>query len=259
MKHLIQKSLGRMGYELRRKRPALPLYRTSLQTLLSCQSHVNIVQVGANDGRLSDPIHDFVRGAPSRTSILLIEPQEYLIPILKENYSFHDAASVFQGAVGPGEDMVLHAVKREYWSKLKTIPYARGWPEYRAPTGVTSFDRDHVVRFLRNYLKEGLRVDEAITSLALRALPLTDIIDRSGFTHRIDVLQVDAEGYDDQIIYNSDIAFHCPKLINFESSNLSPDKLLTLESFLEARGYLTVPTGPDTLAIHMGPPIGDRS
>jgi hypothetical protein len=53
----------------------------------------------------------------------------------------------------------------------------------------------------------------------------------------IDLLQIDAEGYDDQVIYNSSIDFFQPKYINFESKNLDKDNLENLIKYLKEKSY----------------------
>ena len=47
-----------------------------------------------------------------------------------------------------------------------------------------------------------------------------------------DFLQIDAEGFDDEIIYNSSIK-DLFKIINFESKLLSDEKFSKLENFLK--------------------------
>ena len=48
-----------------------------------------------------------------------------------------------------------------------------------------------------------------------------------------DFLQIDAEGFDDEIIYNSSIKEFNFKVINFESKLLSDEKFSKLENFLK--------------------------
>ncbi len=51
------------------------------------------------------------------------------------------------------------------------------------------------------------------------------------------MLQIDTEGYDDEVIYNSDLDFFKPNCINFEYKNLSKTKLDNLIKFLEKKSY----------------------
>jgi hypothetical protein len=45
---------------------------------------VNIVQVGANDGKTNDPIYDFVSDNKYKTNIILIEPAKQVTPYLRK-------------------------------------------------------------------------------------------------------------------------------------------------------------------------------
>ena len=67
-----------------------------------------------------------------------------------------------------------------------------------------------------------------------------------GFTH---VLQVDAEGFDDQVIYHCALERSRPRVIHYEWVHLPGTRKSALESFLEERGYILADCGEDTLAI----------
>lgn len=87
----VRNLLHRRGWEVRRvASPTQFLSRTALETgmaaLLAAQGRIHVVQVGANDGAVNDPLHEFLMKHRERTEVLLIEPQPYLIPILADNY-----------------------------------------------------------------------------------------------------------------------------------------------------------------------------
>jgi len=63
------------------------------------------------------------------------------------------------------------------------------------------------------------------------------LIARLSWTQDIDVLQIDAEGADDEVIYASDIERLRPRLINFERRHLSDQRQQTLAAFLAGQGY----------------------
>ena len=259
LKELTRRAAGSIGYEIRRKQPKaiksltpkLTAYEAALQTLLACRDYVHIVQIGANDGAINDPIYAFVSSAPDRTYILLVEPQEDLIPYLRQNYAFHPNATIFQGAVGPPGTLELHAVDPAYWPALKPIPYATGWPNYRAPTGVTSAERAHVHKWLRNHLKESSNADKAIYTFQAPCMGLVDLLTKTGIEADIDVLQVDAEGFDDVVIYNANIGSLMPTLINFEVGRMEANRQSELEHYLESLGYRINRCGNDALAVRI--------
>lgn len=227
--------------------------------LLSCSKDLKIVQIGANDGANRDPIYRFVRQFPERTSILLIEPQEYLMPYLEENYGFHNNKKIFNGAIGPDGILKLYVVNKSCWDDLD-VPYTKGMPQYLGPTGITSSNREHVRRWLSRYLKKQngkVDIEAAILEMDVPSTQLSRLLREMDFGQAVDVLQVDVEGYDDQAIYHSNIDELMPKVINFEACHLPPERLEKLVSFLEERGYFVSHHGSDALAILSTPPRSD--
>ena len=65
----------------------------------------------------------------------------------------------------------------------------------------------------------------------------------------IDVLQIDTEGYDDIVVYNSNLSETRPKLIYFESQHMSPEKQMALNHYLLKHRYRIYKVGGDSLAI----------
>ena len=250
MRRVVQKLARGLGYQITRTRMNLgpsPLADVML-SMLSWTQKLNIVQIGANDGSTNDPIFGFVSRFPQRTRVLLIEPQAVVIPYLKANYAFHPDHRVYQGLIGPAGSTTLFSVSEDVWNRLE-VPYAKGWPVYRAPTGITSTQRDHVDGWVKKYLTDYDDHSNAIVETEAEGMPLTDLVDRMGFIDEVDVLQVDAEGTDDQVIYHCDLERSRPRVINYESANLAQSRRNALERFLEERGYVLADYRTDTLAI----------
>ncbi|MDG1102910.1 MAG: hypothetical protein P8N75_05985 [Ascidiaceihabitans sp.] len=78
---------------------------------------------------------------------------------------------------------------------------------------------------------------------------MEELLRRSTLFNNIDVLQIDAEGFDDQVIYSSNIENLRPLIINFELTNLDAQKATAVKSFLSKCGYMVSPHGMDGLAI----------
>ncbi|ANW63427.1 hypothetical protein BCA37_07315 [Mycobacterium sp. djl-10] len=76
-----------------------------------------------------------------------------------------------------------------------------------------------------------------------------DLMKRVDFGPAVDVLQVDAEGFDDEVLYQSSLEILKPKIINFESANLSPSRFARLARSLDQMGYVLQVSKGDTLAI----------
>lgn len=243
--------LGKSGWKVTRISNAMPTTANldlALHTMLADKATLKIVQVGANDGRINDPIHQFASGHPDRTSLLLIEPQESLHPYLSASYSEHPSIKIAPHLVGRRSDLKLFAVRSDCWADC-AVPYAVGWPPYRAPTGISSSSYQRVLIWVEKYYKGDLNPADVIAEIPVESLPLRPILEKYDFGTQIDLLQIDAEGFDDEVIYSSEIEAIRPSLINFESSLLEDARASALMSFLAANSYSCFHSGRDTLAI----------
>lgn len=260
MKAAIKRVLRSLGYDLRRL-PEQDLgidrfsaYTVAVLTLIAAlppERKLRIVQVGANDGRINDPLYDISRRFADRTKLLLIEPQAQLIGYLSENYAFHPDLRIEQVAIGEPGMLRLHGVAEAVWEDLD-VPYAKDWPPYRAPSGVVSGDREHVAAWLRQMLPDPARVEDAIVAFEVRSVALSGLVEGWSEDGRFDVLQIDTEGFDDRIIMGSDLERLRPKLIFFETAHLSEARKAALWEFLDARGYALIEQDADALALRVG-------
>jgi FkbM family methyltransferase len=245
--------VDRLGYEIRQKKPAPPLremthLESCLHLLTNMRQTLNIVQVGANDGITNDPLYEFISNYPHSTRIILCEPQSYLIPELEKSYGFHDAKYIFNGAIGPGPSLKLYRIKRECWAEC-SAPYAKEWPEYRAPTGVTSSSYDHVSAWVSKYYRGDKQREDVIEDVSVECVNICELLKRAALFESIDVLQVDAEGFDDQVVYASNIGEFLPLVVNFEYGNLPWQRAQDLRNYLTQKGYVFSQHGIDGLAI----------
>lgn len=225
-----------------------PAYAAAVRALAAVRRPLRIVVVGANDGRLNDPVYPVLHGGLSdATAVLLIEPQAGLHPVLRENYAFHPAAQVVQAAVGPAGTLVLHGVDPALWPHL-AVPYATGWPDWRAPTGIVSGRRDTVVDWIAAHAPAGTDVAAAVQCLDVPCLPLGDVLAQAGWPATIDVLQIDAEGCEADVIAACDLAVTHPAVIWVETCNLAPDDRAALDAALTPAYHLQ-PFARDLLAV----------
>jgi len=252
-KSKIASILDGLGYEIRRKATGhidveLSHYESCLHLFMGMFETINIVQVGANDGSINDPLYAFVSKYPDRSRIMLVEPQDHLIPYLEENYKFHSKKHIFNGAIGPDPELTLYRIRKDSWQDFD-VPYAKGWPDYRAPTGVTSASYEHVAAWVSKCYRGDLHTKDVIEALSVESINMEELLRRSTLFTNIDVLQIDAEGFDDQVIYSSNIENLRPLIINFELTNLDAQKATAVKSFLSKCGYMVSPHGMDGLAI----------
>lgn len=225
------------------------MYLQLMNELRQIYGSLNIVQIGANDGQINDPIYEFVMENKSSTSIALVEPQSTVIEHLKKNYEQHPDATVYNLAVGSLEYLTLFSVKPQYYDVF-IKRYLQNSPSYRVPSGFTSSIKSHVVKHVTGNLPEGLEVEEVIEEITIQCMTLTKLIKHMQWDGRkIHILQIDTEGMDDEIIYASDIGRNTPLLINFEHIHLSEQKENELHNHLAQHGYHVVKySNSDTIA-----------
>lgn len=216
-------------------------------------SRARIVQIGANDGRIGDPIYALMLRFRSATRLLLIEPQDEVISLLRENYASHDDAQIWIGAVGEGSSLSLYRLKERYYGDFNKR-HRTDRPILRVVTGFTSTKYDHVLQRIRGNLPGTVFPEEAIEEIVRPCGRLASVLVSAGWQDEtIEVLQVDAEGADDEVIYASDLDKLNPVMINFEHRHIPEARLQTLKNFLMDMGFKLVCYSPsDTVAIHAG-------
>lgn len=239
MASFVKRLAGRMGYELKKKYGTLPpldFLETLLLGALAAEGRLNIVQVGANDGRHSDPIYRFLMDHKQSTTALLVEPQPEIIGFLEEAYAGHPAASTYNGAIGAGDRLVLYRIRPDLWESFR-VSYLKGAPAYRAPSGLTSGNRAHVVAAASRHLAGKVPAEEAVEELQVPCTQLRPLLVARGFPLDLHLLQVDAEGADDEVLYACNLDELRPAILNFESKHLVGERMARLQAFLSGLGY----------------------
>ena len=257
MASLIKRLAGRMGYELKRKYGTLPpldFLETLLLGALAAEGRLHVVQVGANDGSHSDPIYRFLMRHKESNAALLIEPQPEIISYLRDAYAQHPAASIYNGAIGAGDHLVLYRIRPELWESFR-VSYLKGAPAYRAPSGLTSGNKAHVIAAASRHLAGKVAPEEAVEELKVPCTQLQPLLVDHGFPLQLHLLQVDAEGADDEVLYACNIPELRPAIINFESKHLVGERMARLEAFLSGLGYTLYQWNKtDTVALRFSDP-----
>jgi hypothetical protein len=213
------------------------MYIQLMTEFIRIYGKLNIVQIGANDGQINDPIYDFVIRNKEFTNIALIEPQTSIIKYLEKNYETHPNAGIYNVAIGPEQNLTLFRVKPEYYDVF-IKRYFQDSPNYRVPSGFTSSIKSHVVKHITGNIPENLTVEQVIEEMIIPCLTLTNFKKSINWGEKIiHVLQIDTEGMDDQTIYSSDIKTNSPLMINYEHFHLKKESEEKLHAHLSQYGY----------------------
>lgn len=192
----------------------------------------NFIQVGANDGVSFDFLYDFLVNRNSYG--LVIEPIKSYFEQLKYNYKDFPNIQPLQLALHPTEKKI--SIYRVDDAQLHKYPE---WVK-----GIASFDKQHLLKF--NIAENNI---------------ITEIVDADNFNNiiekeipfniqDIDYIQVDTEGFDYEVINMIDFGTVKPKIIKYESVNLSADKQVKLEKLFKTMGYYLFKEDSDTIAIN---------
>jgi FkbM family methyltransferase len=224
MRKYLNKILASNGYEFSK------IGRTIyfLEKLAKKQQEIKFIQVGANDGISHDNIFPFFKGHKCRG--VLVEPLPHFFERLKLNYA--DSPSMVPLKIA------LHPTAKTFDIFSVNPKALHKYPHW--VSGIASFSKDHL---LDNGIPEIDLMSESVECTSLTQL----VKDHDLFG--LDYLQIDTEGFDDEIIKMIDFSIIKPKLIKFESVHLSQSQKYDTASLLKAQGYKLIDERRDMIAL----------
>lgn len=202
------------------------------------QDAVFFLQIGAADGRRFDPIHYFVRRYA--WGGVLVEPLPDIFELLKTNYAGQENLAFENAAI----------TERDGTGTISRVPMDKvgegdvpGWA-----FGASTLTPEKT-RFARSNSPE--RLHAALSSAAVteevRCMSLASLLEKHGIG-RIDVLQLDTEGYDARILRQLDLVRYRPTIINMEWQWLDDAERNEVGERLRAEGYSLYGCEADLLA-----------
>jgi FkbM family methyltransferase len=186
---------------------------------LNQNDDVYFVQVGAMDGIAYDPIQAHVR--KYNWSGLLVEPLPEYFEQLKANYS-DNTNLVFENVAisDKAENRVINCISEDV-IKEKSLPeFARG---------ISSFFTD------RNDLRFGFW-KRYITEVMVECITLDMLLTRNN-VKKIDLLQIDTEGFDYQVLKQLDFTMFKPKIIHMEYMHLPEEERVECIALFKRHNY----------------------
>jgi FkbM family methyltransferase len=191
-----------------------------------------IVQIGSNDGKSNDPLNNLILRR-KKWRALFVEPVPYLFDQLKKAYP-KDRDFLFENvAINKGERLPF------YWldqSAKKNIPSLPAWYSQ-----LGSFNRQHIIKHF------GYAIEPYIITTDIEGISLQTLFSRNNL-QKIDVLQIDTEGYDWEILSQLDLKSIVPVLIIFEHFHLSPATKQQAIEFLKGQ-YIIIEFKMDFLCV----------
>lgn len=190
MKHkLLKKILGIFGYKLVEKNffknerlisnKSFFKINKLLEVIFTEKKINNLIQIGANDGDRFDVLNFYIKKYNCKS--LLVEPIKEYFEKLKENYNGYKAIDFENSAISVnGCIEYIYKVDQKYHNK-----YGNHIP------GISSFNKEHLIN---HGVKRHHIISEQVSSISI-----LDLIKKFNISN-IDLLYIDAEGYDANIV-----------------------------------------------------------
>jgi FkbM family methyltransferase len=174
-----------------------------------------IVKIGANDGSIGDPISQLLMHYKNLKCVF-VEPVPHLLSRAKNIWGNSARFEYINSAINDGSRMSFYFVDPEA-KKLESITVD--------PEQISSFELSHILKH------EDARFAPFIKELRIQGLRLHELLDKYSNTG-IDLIHIDAEGWDWKIISQLDLQRFRPTWIIFEYIHLSlSEKESALEKF----------------------------
>ncbi|MEM8873322.1 MAG: FkbM family methyltransferase [Planctomycetota bacterium] len=203
----------------------LNVLELAVTSLFDQDAGVTCIQIGANDCAGYDPFVPLIR--PGWKSIL-VEPQPWAADRLDATYAdnanIHVERSVIAAASGVAK--LYHVSGLDDGSSMLE--------------GVASLSRDHVVRHVGD--------ENRIATIEVLALTFADLKQKYGI-EQLDILSIDAEGFDFEILKMIDFEADRPSVIFYEHRNLAFEDAESAIELLADAGYHLARVGMDTVAV----------
>lgn len=202
-----------------------PPLKKRLEKIFSNKDEIFFIQVGSNDGKLGDPIHQLIVSNSTWRGIF-IEPVPYLFEKLKLTYK-NASRFIFENVAISSES------RRHKFFYIQELDKADpNLPEWIDQLG--SFDKKHILKHLEEFDIEHLR--KYIIEDLVDCVTFEEICRRNG-VRRIDLLHIDVEGYDFKVLSQVDFSKYKPSVVLFENKHLRKDEVAQAECLLKDEGY----------------------
>ena len=228
-----------------------PIYRPLSVVLakLAEGPSLSIVQIGAYIGDTpNDPLFKFLQShVPVRaaanldTKVVLVEPIREYFDQLRENYAGLPQIELENLAISEREGVL------EMYT-LSVDPTEYGYPAWLSQLSSLKKDRMEELwgHYERNRAMQAFYLKHREVE-RVKAVPLWQLLEQHEFSN-VDLLQIDAEGYDYEILKSLDFDKTKPRFINYERVLLAEQEPDCRE-MLAGHGYVLLDWGQDTLAI----------
>lgn len=201
-----------------------------------CSDAPVFLQIGANDGDKGDYLQEYVNGGGWRG--VLVEPIPYVFAELRRRHGRNPNLQLVNAAIAENDGTAeIFYLPKDDDSALP--------PWYDA---IATFRRE-VIETHTPWIPD---IESRISTMAVPTMTF-DSLCASCQVDRIDLVQIDTEGYDFEIVKQVDLDRFKPALILYEHYHLRPGEREACEHHLESHGYRSISNFMDTLSVRIDP------
>ncbi len=221
---------------LKEKKKSIESY---LDLMFLFSEKATMLQIGANDGSLCDPLRKFVM--QGKLKGIMLEPQPEVFEKLLDGYKSVEGLTFINAALSDREGKKsLYTVDPDLISQYEDL------------SGVASFSKDHVYKEIKSNLHRlklsKNSIDSCICSVEVKTLTYEMIIETCKISS-LDLLMLDVEGFDYEAIMLFPFDLLKPKSVIYEYKHLSSIKKNQIESKLKSLGYFVFYAKNDALFV----------
>jgi FkbM family methyltransferase len=227
--------LGDALRSARRRLPRRPPREPIARVIFTFARHYRrafFIQVGAHDGTALDPLRAEIVRRP--WSGIMVEPVPYVFERLRANYGRNRRLILENAAIADTDGV------RDF-HHLPQADDPSLWKWYDA---LGSFRRDVVLRH-RELVPD---IEERIVTTAVPCLTFDSLCRKHG-VDRVDIVQMDTEGYDLEVLRLIDLQRWQPALVMYEHIHLDDDEQREAGALLDECGYRRMADDMNTLAL----------
>ena len=227
-KQVVNAAIGRFGYRIEKSidvgEAAIDVFDLAVRCVMAERGDdFFFIQVGAHNGKDGDPIRKYVTSRHWKG--ILVEPQPRVFPELVANYQGEPQLVLENVAIAENDGSAELYVPRASNGTTATL--------------LASFSKDVLVRRVGR--------NTPIDAIAVPTMSFKTLLSKHRVSH-VDLLQIDAEGFDYEIIRMFDYSVAKPAIIRFEHIHLTRAHLRECTRLLRSLGYRLAKNQIDTVA-----------
>jgi len=211
------------------------LWEEAIRKIVVSDEQAFFMEIGSWDGIGADLFYPLIK--QHKIAGILIEPHESAFRILKENYAYHDKV-IFENVAVAEKD----GIKPLFFVSLNSqaiVPAHASLHKEVVKREIAFLQQEHV-------LPSGEH-SQYIASRPIECMSISSILDKHGI-NKVDMLQIDTEGYEYEILESLPFDRINPRLIRCEFTNMEKTAYRESIKIFRENGYSVILQSPDIIA-----------